>query len=67
MRHLVDAHLSEGGLQDLVVVHCIILCGSIEVHLHGTMLLKASTRKSLQDSTAQKEDESCMWSIFCSS
>ena len=37
--YLVDAHLGEGSLQDLVVVHCIILRGSIEVHLQANMML----------------------------
>ena len=30
---LVNAHLGEGSLKDLVVVYCIIFCSSVEVHL----------------------------------
>ncbi len=39
--YLVNAHLGECSLQDLVVAHCIVLCGCVEIHLQSPGLLKS--------------------------
>ena len=38
MACLVNPHLGEGSLKDLVVIYCIIFCSSIEVNLQETIM-----------------------------